>query len=84
MTKEEKEQALDKAQTLLEPGDIILVKTPSMLYSGLRKVFKNEYDHTLVSIDKERCLHISYPRAKLVPVIAYMHISREAIVIKPT
>lgn len=84
MTKQEKEEALVKAQTLLEPGDIMLVKTPSMFYSGLRKVFKNEYDHALVIVDKERCLHITYPRAKLVPVVAYMHITREAMVIKPT
>ena len=42
MTKQEKEEALVKAQTLLEPGDIMLVKTPSMFYLGLRKVFKNE------------------------------------------
>ena len=57
---------------MVEPGDIILIKTPSLIYSGMRNFFHVEYDHALVVVDKERCLHISYPRAKLVPVWNYL------------
>ena len=69
---------------MVEPGDIILIKTPSVIYSGMRNFFHIEYDHALVVVDKERCLHISYPRAKLVPVWSYLQISKEPIIIKPT
>ena len=69
---------------MVQPGDIILIKTPSMVYSGLRNLFRYECDHALVVVDQERCLHISYPRAKLVPTWSYLQISKEPIIIRPT
>ena len=55
-----------------------------MIYSGMRNLFHAEYDHALVVVDQERCLHISYPRAKLVPVWNYLQISKRPIIIRPT
>ena len=51
----------------VRPGDLILTKTPSAVFALLREIGSTEYDHLLAVIDEERSLHISYPRAKLVP-----------------
>lgn len=48
----------------------------------MRKMFESEYDHTLVATDSERSLHITHPRAKLVPTYQFMHPNREAIIIR--
>ena len=83
MTDAEKTQAVATAKMFCKPGDIILVKTPSRFYNLMRKLFQSEYDHTVVVVDDERCLHISYPRAKLVPTYLFTHIMREPLIIRP-
>jgi hypothetical protein len=82
MTDSEKQQSIVKAKTFLCPGDIVVVKTPNIFYGLMRKLTQNEYDHTVVVVDEERCLHISYPTAKLVPSYLFMHVSREPIIIR--
>lgn len=82
MTPDEKEQAI-KATTNLKPGDLILIKTPNRLYELMRKIYNTPYDHIVVVVDQERCLHISYPRAKLVPSYLFTHSVGEPLVIRP-
>jgi hypothetical protein len=74
---------MEKMTKLLQPGDIILVKTPNLFFDALRHVYNSDFDHTLVVVDNERCLHITYPKAKLVKTFQYMNVAREAIVIRP-
>ena len=49
----------------------------------MRRAFDSTYDHIVVVVDSERCLHISYPRAKLVPTYLFTHAKREPIVLRP-
>lgn len=48
-------------------GDIILVKTPNVIFDLARKIYATPYDHVVVVVDEQSCLHISYPRTKIVP-----------------
>ena len=83
MTFEERSQAQDKA-TQLQPGDLILTKTPSCIYQMFRTLGgPTEYDHISVVLDETYSLHISYPRAKKVPTTVFTHIKREPLVIRP-
>ena len=56
----------------IQPGDIILVKTPNFFYETLRKLYKTEHDHAVLIVDAQRCLHISYPKARLVPLEQFL------------
>ena len=82
MTPAQKDQALIAAK-LVKPGDLILIKTPNKFYEMMRKIYNSHYDHIVVVVDTERCLHISFPRAKLVPTYLFTHIIREPLVIRP-
>jgi len=82
MTFEERVQAQEKAE-MLQPGDLILTKTPSCIYQMFRNLGCSEYDHISVVLDEYYSLHISYPRAKKVPTTLFTHIKREPMVIRP-
>jgi len=77
MSDTEKTQALAMAKQFVRPGDLILIKTPSTFYGLMRRLFESKYDHTVVVVDEERSLHITYPRARLVPTYIFMHILRD-------
>lgn len=68
----------------IQPGDIILVKTPNFFYETLRKLYGTEHDHAILVVDAERCLHISYPKARLVPVDQFLQPGRDPLLIKVT
>ena len=78
----EKEIAIEKAK-LVKPGDMILVKTPNALYDIVRRIYATTYDHIVVVVDLDRCLHISYPRAKLVPTYLFTSSRWEPLVLRP-
>lgn len=82
MSDTEKTQAMAMAKQFVRPGDVILVKTPSTFYGLMRRLFESNYDHSVVVVDDERCLHITYPRARLVPTYLFMHILRDPLVIR--
>lgn len=54
------------------PGDLIFTKTPTQAFGLFRDVNHTTFDHVVAVIDKDRCLHISYPYAKLVPTIIFL------------
>ena len=82
MTLKERTQANEK-QKLLQPGDLILTRTPSVIYAFFRGLGYSDYDHIAVVLDEHYSLHISYPRAKRVPTVLFTHIKREPLVIRP-
>jgi len=83
LPEEEKKQAEHKVKTMLQPGDMIFVKTSNALYSTLRKIFDNEYDHIVVVVNEHQSLHISWPHAKLVPTYMFSHTRRAPLVVRP-
>ena len=73
-----------KLRENIQPGDIIFVKTPNVFYDAMRKLYNTEHDHTLVVVDEERCLHITYPKAKLVPIQPFLLLKRDPLVVRVT
>jgi len=48
----------------------------------MRKLYNTEHDHTVVVVDEERCLHITYPKAKLVPIHPFLLVKRDPLVVR--
>ena len=73
-----------KMQEHVKPGDIILVRTPNVFYEAMRRLYQTDYDHAILVVDNDRCVHITYPRAKLVPLAPFLHKRRNPMVIRVT
>ncbi|CAI2369713.1 unnamed protein product [Moneuplotes crassus] len=73
------------ARETLQPGDILLVKTPTLFNSlSLRKATNMTYDHAFVVLDKYyNCLQITFPKAKLTKVWNLVHPIREPLIVRP-
>lgn len=70
--------------TELEPGDIVLLKTPGIVYEGFRKATKYQYDHVLVALRRpDHCLHISPPQARRVRSAQLLIKERDPLVLRP-
>ena len=72
----------EKLAQFVRPGDLILVTTPNVLYESMRKLYESRYDHVVVVVDEDRCLNITYPKAKLVPVRPFLLMQREPLVVR--
>ena len=93
MSYEEKQEAIERAKRL-QPGDMILIKTPSAIYSAIRTLGRQSYDHIVSStsklirqavvLDDQYSLHISYPYAKKAPTFFFTHKLRQPLIIRPT
>ena len=82
MTDADKATAQTLVDSLIQPGDLILTQTPSPLFGMARDFNETKYDHLVAVIDKERCLHISYPRAKLVPTILFVQQKKRPLILR--
>ncbi len=78
---------------MLQPGDLILIKTPSSIYEAFRRIGESHFDHIVrvvcnimlqaVVLDEHSSLHISYPSAKVVPTILFTHKKKTPMIIRP-
>lgn len=59
-----------------------MLKTPNVFYDSLRKLYATDFDHVIIVVDHDRCLHISYPKAKLVPLQPFLNKRREPVVVR--
>ena len=72
------------AKGVLQPGDIILVKTPTFFHNKIRMVASASYDHWVVVLDASMTtLQVSFPMAKLTKVWPFVNPLREPLVIRP-
>lgn len=67
----------------VQPGDLILTKTPSKIFKTLRELGRTDYDHVLAVIDQDRSLHVSYPFAKLVPTSQFVQKKKCSFILRP-
>lgn len=70
----------------MQPGDLILIKTPSTLYDVFRRMASQEWDHVAVVVDNDDCessLHITYPRAKFAETFLFTCVKRRPVIIRP-
>ena len=44
---------------------------------------ETQYDHVIAVIDYDRCLHVSYPNAKLVPTRIFIQKEKKPLIIRP-
>ena len=82
MTAEQKARAQHLVKSMVKPGDIILTQTPSAVFGIFREMGSSHFDHMVAVIDEERCLHISYPYARLVPTILFMDKKKRPLILR--
>lgn len=51
-------QRLAPRKTVLQPGDLILVRTPGTFYEFFRRLSRQPYDHVSIMMDSNLFLHI--------------------------
>jgi hypothetical protein len=67
----------------VQPGDLLLVKTPGLLYSVGRRLTRNIYDHIAVVMEDGDTLNIVQPRAVVLPVRFFSRAERRPLVLRP-
>jgi len=68
----------------LEPGDIVLLRTPGAVYQAFRQFSASEYDHVVVALSRpDQCLHISPPTARRVRTRQLLVDERQPRVLRP-
>ncbi len=67
----------------VQPGDLLLIRTPGRIYSLGRKLTRNAYDHVAVVINEGKTLNIVPPRAVVVPVELMSHARRAPLILRP-
>ena len=68
----------------LEPGDIVLLRTPGVVYQSFRQVSNYSYDHVVVALSRpDHCLHISPPKARRVRTNQLLIEERDPLVLRP-
>lgn len=84
------------AMKTVQPGDIILVKTPTFMHTKIREFSNSVYDHCIVILSKSghenskepgkyslNCLQISYPKVKQCEAWPFMISCRQPMIIRP-
>ena len=84
------------AMKTVQPGDIILVKTPTFMHTKIREFSNSVYDHCIVILSKSEhenskepgkyslnCLQISYPKVKQCEAWPFMISCRQPMIIRP-
>jgi hypothetical protein len=71
-------------RSVLLPGDLVLLKTPGVVYSGFRQLSSFEFDHVVVALSRpDHCLHISPPKARRVRAVRLLTSDRSPMVLRP-
>lgn len=52
----------------IQPGDLILVKTPGIGFAIARRLVRSDYDHVAVVMHNDNTLNIVMPRAVMLPL----------------
>eukprot|EP00743_Colponemidia_sp_Colp-15_P007604 GILK01008226.1.p1 GENE.GILK01008226.1~~GILK01008226.1.p1 ORF type:complete len:216 (-),score=10.14 GILK01008226.1:80-697(-) len=78
------ERATARAASLrLQPGDIILVVTPSAFYNFFRNLTGNTYDHAVVVVDRQHVLHVGAPFVRLLTIDKFLIPRRKPLILRP-
>ena len=66
-----------------KPGDLLLVKTPGLLFLLGRKVTRNRYDHVAVVLEGGMTLNIVRPRSVIIPITRFLRSGCNPLLIRP-
>jgi len=73
-----------RVESLLAPGDIVLLRTPGAVYSASRALLSSEYDHAVVALERpDHVLNISPPLARRIPTCSALTALRTPLVLRP-
>jgi hypothetical protein len=67
----------------LKPGDLLLVKTPGVIYRLGRKITKNIYDHIAVVLYNNETLNIVVPETVIRPTSLFSKSNRIPLILRP-
>ena len=68
---------------VLEPGDLILVKSHGRLFAFGRWLGGNPYDHVAVVVGNGQTINIDKPRTRQLPLERLLRASHEPLVLRP-
>ena len=69
--------------SVLQPCDLILVRTPGHMYSILRQLANQQFDHLAIVMNDKHVLHISPPTIRLLHISTLIQPNRSPIVLRP-
>ncbi|KRX08946.1 hypothetical protein PPERSA_08149 [Pseudocohnilembus persalinus] len=72
----------ENLQNIIQPGDIIITKTPTTVYNIVRKLTKSEYDHVSIVLDKQNVIHIAPPQIRLINSQIFLTQKHKPIIIR--
>jgi len=67
----------------IQPGDLLLVKTPGTIYKIGRKITKNIYDHIAVVLYDDETLNIVVPKTIIRPTTIFSKPNRIPLIVRP-
>ncbi|HSD88863.1 MAG TPA: hypothetical protein VLB44_15150 [Kofleriaceae bacterium] len=67
----------------LEPGDLVLVKSPGLVFRLGRTIGGNPYDHVGVVVSNGQTINIDKPSARLLPVERLVRARLRPLVLRP-
>ena len=68
---------------VLQPGDIILLRSPGFLYDTFRFLTNSPHDHAVVAVTASRVLHFAPPHAREIPTRKAVQDKYEPRVLRP-
>jgi len=67
----------------VQPGDLLIVKTPGLLYSFGRRLTRNTHDHIAVVLNNYKTLNIVVPKTIIRPIFIFIRPKKEPILLRP-
>ena len=68
---------------VVREGDIILLRTPGIVYSLARSAVSHEYDHAVVVVPGGKVVHVSPPKVSLLSLKRVLEPRRRPLVLRP-
>lgn len=75
--------SMKKQSDLIQPGDLLLIKTPGLIYKIGRKLTGNTHDHIAVCLENGNTLNIVNPRAVIIPVDYFLKRQKNPVLLRP-
>lgn len=75
--------SLAERRNALQPGDLIIVRTPGTFYKFFRGLAGHKFDHLAIVLNDGMFLHVGPPTVRLLPVELLLDPTRSPVVYRP-
>ncbi len=79
----ESEAGISPADVDVQPGDLLLIRTPGRGYAFGRRIGRNRYDHVAVAVGRGMTMNIVSPHARLIPLSRLLATRPDRLVLRP-